>query len=85
MKFHVCSIVLLKSISNCGYTEVLFFNIGQESVLLIDFWNGHCPEVISQATPADKIMHIHDYIQVRNEDKFNHLTSSDLGFGRIIC
>ena len=31
-----------------------FPKVGPTSVLLIDSWTGHCPEVVRQATPAGK-------------------------------
>ena len=34
--------------------ETYFPNIGSNSVLLIDSWTGHCPNIISNLTPAGK-------------------------------
>lgn len=34
--------------------EGFFPNAGSNSVLLIDSWSGHCPEVVRQTTPTDK-------------------------------
>ncbi|KYN11444.1 hypothetical protein ALC57_16401 [Trachymyrmex cornetzi] len=34
--------------------EAYFPNIGSNSVLLIDSWTGHCPNIISDLTPAEK-------------------------------
>ncbi|XP_043286597.1 uncharacterized protein [Venturia canescens] len=34
--------------------EVFFPNVGEKSVLLIDFWSGHCPRVVDGATPHNK-------------------------------
>jgi len=34
--------------------EAYFPNIGSDSVLLIDSWTGHCPNIISDLTPPGK-------------------------------
>ncbi|XP_023289439.1 uncharacterized protein LOC111674213, partial [Orussus abietinus] len=34
--------------------DVLYPNIGQQSVLLLDSWSGHCSDTIEKTKPADK-------------------------------
>jgi len=34
--------------------EVYFSNIDSNSILLIDLWIGHCPNIISDLIPAGK-------------------------------
>ena len=36
--------------------EIYFPNVGPNSVLLLDSWSGHCPTVVEEATPSDKII-----------------------------
>ncbi|XP_023288695.1 uncharacterized protein LOC111674042 [Orussus abietinus] len=34
--------------------DVLYPNIGQQSILLLDSWSGHCSDTIEKTKPADK-------------------------------
>ena len=50
--------------------EAYFLNIDSNSILLIDLWTGHYPNIISDLTPAGKYITI--MIIPKGTTKYNH-------------
>lgn len=38
--------------------KIFFPNVGPNSILLLDSWSGHCPKIVEERTPPNKIVNV---------------------------